>query len=227
MKAKKITVICLGVLLFFFSSITVKAQIPIIGLFTSAIKKVIMAIDLKVQRLQNQTIALQNAEKQLENTLSLNKLNDISGWLGKERSLYQSYYQELAKVKTVIADYDEVKKIITQQKQLVSEYQQASALFHRDPHFSPNEIRYMENIYSGLLEESARNLDEVLLAINSFSSQMDDAERMERIHQATTGLQTNLDHLRQFNRQNARLSLARARDDQDKASVKQLYGLPQ
>jgi hypothetical protein len=217
-------IILLGLLL---SGSTANAQIPIVGLFTSAIKKVIMAIDLKVQRLQNQTIALQNAEKQLENALSLNKLNDISGWLGKERSLYQSYYQELAKVKTVIADYNEVKKIITQQKQLVSEYQQASALFHRDPHFSPNEIRYMENIYSGLLEESARNLDEVLLAINSFSSQMDDAERMERIHQATTGLQTNLDHLRQFNRQNARLSLARSRDDQDKASVKQLYGLPQ
>jgi hypothetical protein len=217
-------IILLGLL---FSGSTANAQIPIVGLFTSAIKKVIMAIDLKVQRLQNQTIALQNAEKQLENALSLNKLNDISGWLGKERSLYQSYYQELAKVKTVIADYNEVKKIITQQKQLVSEYQQASALFHRDPHFSPNEIRYMENIYSGLLEESARNLDEALLAINSFSSQMDDAERIERIHQATTGLQTNLDHLRQFNRQNARLSLARSRDDQDKASVKQLYGLPQ
>lgn len=225
MKTKKLYYLI--TLLFFLSSLPVKAQIPIVGLFTSAIKKVIMAIDLKVQRLQNQTIAIQNAEKQLENTLSLNKLTDISGWLNKERNLYQSYYRELAKVKTVIADYDEVKKIITQQKQLVTEYQQANALFHRDPHFSISELRYMENIYSGLLEESVRNLDEVLLAINSFRSQMDDADRMERIHQATASLQTNLDHLRQFNRQNARLSLARARDAQDKATVKQLYGLPQ
>jgi predicted alpha/beta hydrolase family esterase len=200
------------------------AQIPIVGLFTSAIKKVITALDLKVQQLQNQTIALQNAEQALENNLHLNSLNDISGWLNKERSLYQQYYQELAQVKAIISDYDEVKNIISQQKQLLGEYQSASALFHRDQHFSDEEISYMGNIYDGILQESLRNLNEVLLAVNSFT-QMDDAERMLRIHKASSGMQTNLDHLRQFNQQNVTLSLVRAKDEQDRQSVKQLYGL--
>ncbi|WP_091155763.1 conjugal transfer protein TraI [Mucilaginibacter pineti] len=202
-----------------------QAQIPIVGLFTSAIKKVITALDLKVQQLQNQTIALQNAEQALENNLHLNSLNDISGWLNKERNLYQQYYQELAQVKAIISDYDEVKNIISQQKQLLGEYQNASALFHRDQHFSAEEISYMGNIYDGILQESLRNLNEVLLAVNSFSTQMDDAERMLRIHKASAGMQTNLDHLRQFNQQNVTVSLARAKDEQDRLSVKQLYGL--
>ncbi|MDB4921843.1 conjugal transfer protein TraI [Mucilaginibacter sp.] len=202
-----------------------QAQVPIVGLFTSALKKIITAIDLKVQRLQNQTIALQNAEQQLENNMSLGRLNDISGWLNKEKNLYQGYYQELAQVKTIIADYDVVKRIISQQKQLLSEYQSANALFHRDKHFSAGEISYMGNIYAGILQESLRNLDEVLLAVNSFITQMDDAGRLQRIHQASSGMQANLDHLRQFNQQNVMLSLARVRDEQDRLAVKQLYGI--
>ena len=202
-----------------------QAQIPIVGLFTAAIKKVITAIDLKVQQLQNQTIALQNAEQQLENSLSLGKLNDISGWLGKERDLYKNYYQELAQVKVIISDYDEVKKIISRQKQLLSEYQQANALFHQDEHFSAEELSYMSTIYTGILQESLRNLNEVMLAVDAFSTQMDDAERMQRIHQASSGMQTNLDHLRQFNQQNVTISLYRAKDEQDRRSVRQLYGL--
>jgi hypothetical protein len=54
---------------------------------------------------------------------------------------------------------------------------------------------------------------------------MDDAERLQRIGQAARSMQTNLDHLRQFNRQNAGLSLMRARDAQDRQNVKQLYGI--
>jgi len=215
--------ICMAALL--LGSMAANAQIPIVGLVSSAIKKVITALDIKVQQMQNQTIALQNAEQALENNLHLNSLNDISGWLNKERNLYQEYYQELAQVKAIISDYDEVKNIISQQKQLLTEYQSANALFHKDQHFSADEIRYMGNIYDGILQESLRNLNEVLLAVNSFSTQMDDAERMLRIHKASAGMQTNLDHLRQFNQQNVTLSLARARDEQDREAVKQLYGL--
>jgi len=41
---------------------TAKAQIPVVSLLSSVVKKVITSLDLKVQQLQNQTIALQNAE---------------------------------------------------------------------------------------------------------------------------------------------------------------------
>jgi hypothetical protein len=222
---KKTIILCALLLALLSGGGPAEAQIPVVSLVTGIIKKVIIAIDLKVQQLQNQTIALQNAEQQLENNLHLNSLNNISGWLNKEKNLYAGYYQELATVRKAIADYDAVKQVISRQKQLVVEYQQANALFRRDGHFSPGELNYMGNIYTGILNESLRNLEAVTTAVTSLGAQMDDAERWQRIDQAAKALQTNLDHLRQFNRQNVQLSLSRSRDEQDRKSVQQLYGI--
>jgi hypothetical protein len=207
------------------SSETAHAQIPMISLITGLMKKVITAIDLKVQRLQNQTIMLQNTEAELENAMHLNSLKDISGWLNKERDLYQRYYRELATVKTIISDYDEVKRIIRQQQQLVSEYKSAYRLFQRDKHFSADEIGQMSSIYSGVLRESIDNLDEVLLAASSFNMQMSDFERLQRVDHASAGMQRNLDDLRQFNNSNMQLSMERAKDENDRRMVMQLYGI--
>jgi hypothetical protein len=218
--------ICYFACLFFLLTGTAaKAQIPGVSIITGVIKKVIVAIDLKVQQLQNQTIALQNAEQKLENSLHLSSLNNISGWLGKEKELYAGYYKELNEVRGLIADYDEVQSVISKQKQLVAEYQQASSLFNHDAHFSPTELKYMGNIYNGILQESLQNLDQLLMVVSNLSTQMDDAERLQKIGQAAKAMQTNLDHLRQFNRQNAGLSLMRAKDAQDRQNVKQLYGI--
>src|ERR1700744_4888692 len=158
------------------------AQVPGVSLISGAIKKVITALDLKVQQLQNETITLQNAEQKVENNLHLNSLNSIGSWLGKERTLYQNYYQELATVKTIIADYDEVKRIISQQEELVAEYNNANTLFKQDSHFSATELYQMGMIYTGILQESIRNLEEALLAVQSVKTQMSDFERLGLIH---------------------------------------------
>lgn len=222
---KKPAILCFLILGMLLGGGNARAQIPVVNLVTAVLKKVIIAIDLKVQQLQNQTIALQNAEQQAENNLHLNSLNNISGWLNKEKTLYAGYYQELAKVRRVIAGYDAVKDVINRQKQLVTEYRNANALFRRDAHFSAGELGYMGTIYNGILTESLRNLEAVTTAISDFGTRMDDAERWQRIDQAAGAMQTNLDHLRQFNRQNVQLSLSRSRDEQDRKSVQQLYGI--
>ena len=213
------------VLFFSFSGERASAQIPGVGLVTGIIKKVIIAIDLKVQELQNKTIALQNAQQEVINHLSLGQLSDISGWLDKEHHLYQDYYKELASVKVMISGYDEVKDAIRAQAQLVSEYHSTSRLFHSDSHFSAAELRYIETIYGGILEESLHNLDQLQLAVQALSTQMDDAERLAAIHAAASGIRTDLNHLREFNSQAASLSLHRARDEQDRATLKSLYGI--
>lgn len=219
------TIVTLAVLLFSFIDNRLNAQIPGVSLVTGIIKKVIVAIDLKVQELQNRTIALQNVEQGIINQLSFGQLGEISGWLDKERTLYQGYYKELASVKKVIGDYDEVRAAIRAQGELVSEYHSASQLFHGDRHFSAAELSYMESIYSGILEESLRNLDQLELAIQAFATQMDDAERLAAIQKAASGIQTNLNHLRQFDSEAASLSLRRARDEKDRASLKALYSI--
>ncbi|MFI5162371.1 MAG: conjugal transfer protein TraI [Sphingobacteriales bacterium] len=204
---------------------TASAQVPVVTLISGVIKKVIIALDLKVQQLQNQTILLQNTETGLENNLHLNSLTDIGQWLGKERKLYEDYYHELAMVKVAISGYDEVRRVIAQQVQLVNEYKSARQLFQQDKHFSANEIKNMLGIYDGILQASIRNLDEVLLAVKSAGTQMTDFERLRMIHRASTDMQKNLNDLREFNNSNVRLSMERAQDEQDRRAVRQLYGI--
>jgi hypothetical protein len=201
------------------------AQIPVVSLVSSAIKKVITALDLEVQKLQNQTIALQNAEAQLENKMSLGNLNNISSTLNKEKNLYSSYYQELQQVKKVITDYDEVKQATQQQIELVSEYKTAYNLFQQDKNFSPPEIKYMASVYDGILQESIRNLNEVVTAVTSLTTQMSDAERLLMVHKATTGMQKNLNDVRQFNNNNMSITMQRAQQQNDMNQVRQLYGI--
>jgi len=82
----------LGIGLMFFSMVLAtkgtEAQIPIADIIKEGVKKVIIAIDLRIQRLQNETIWLQNAQKTLENQMSKLKLGEISDWVEKQRKLY-------------------------------------------------------------------------------------------------------------------------------------------
>jgi RNA polymerase-interacting CarD/CdnL/TRCF family regulator len=201
------------------------AQIPIAEIIKAGVKKVIRAIDLKIQRLQNETIWLQNAQKTLENKMQELKLAEISDWVEKQRKLYADYYEELWRVKSAITYYDKVKDIIHKQVQLVDEYKQAIALLKRDKHFAVDDIEYMEKVYSGILHESIKNLDQVNLVINSFVTQMSDAKRLELINVAESNIEQNLVDLRQFNNQNIRLSLQRAKDKSEINAVKALYGI--
>src|SRR5690606_28567511 len=165
-------------------------------------KKVIRAIDLMVQRLQNETIALQNAAKVLENKLSQLKLTEIAQWTERQRQLYQKYYDELWKVRNTIATYKRIQLIIGRQKQIIAEYKFTWSMINRDKHFTKDEIDFMYQVYTGILNESIYNIDQILLVINSFKTQMSDAKRLEIINKAGDQIEQNYADLKQFNNQN-------------------------
>lgn len=186
----------------------------------------IKAADLAVQRLQNKTIWLQNAQKALENTLSKLKLEEIGDWVDKHKKQYEQYYQELETVKTAIAGYRRVKSIMEKQVRLVEEYKRAFALFKQDGHFTAAEIDYMARVYTGIVEESVKNLDQLFLVVGTLGTKMTDGKRLEITSRVAQHIDENLSDLRDFNSQNVRLSLQRAKDEQEIRTVKALYGLP-
>jgi len=204
---------------------TKRSDAQVLELIKAAITKVIKALDLQVQRLQTQTIWLQNAQKVVENTMSQLKLGDITSWVQKQKDLYSDYYQELWKVKSIITYYKEVTDIINKQVQLVNSYKQYNNLFKQDKHFTAQELNYMGQVYTGIIEESVKNLDQLYLVINSFSTQMSDAERMALIKSASTRIEQNYTDLQTFNNDNIRISLQRAKEQNDVDVVRKLYGL--
>jgi predicted transcriptional regulator YheO len=204
---------------------SVNAQDPIAIIIKQAIVKVIKAVDLKIQRLQNQTIWLQNAQKVIENTMSKVKLDEITEWVEKQRILYKDYFNELWQVKSIVSYYHRIKEISEKQIGLVQEYKRAWALFKQDKHFTPDELIYMGQVYTGILNESVKNLEQLSLVVNSFSTQMTDAKRLEIVNTAADGTETAYNDLKAFNQQNILLSLQRAKDQNEVEAIKKFYGL--
>jgi hypothetical protein len=201
------------------------AQIAVLEVIQAGVKKVIKAVDLKVQRLQNETIWLQNAQKVLENQLSKLKLTEIADWSEKQKDLYAEYYSSLWKVKSVIAYYKRVQEITSTQVAILDEYRWAWALFEKDKHFSAQELLTMQKVYSGILDESIKNLDELLMVVSSLKTQMEDSARLEIIAAVSERMQSNYADLKRYNTENASLSLKRASSLEDAAKIKEIYGL--
>jgi len=223
---KKLLAVVLLALCFMVSPVqNANAQIPIMEIIKQAVTKVIVAVDLKIQRLQNKTIWLQNAQKVLENKMSELKLTEISDWVEKQRAQYANYFDELWRIKAALAYYQRIKDIIEKQLQLVNEYKGAWALFKQDKNFTADEMDYMQEVYNGIMDESIKNLDQLSLVINAFVTQMSDAKRMEIINEVDHNLDENLSDLREFNNQNKMMSFQRASEKGDIETVKKLYGL--
>lgn len=222
---KKLLLIALFTLFSLPSAQSAAMANPWAAIIKAAIKKVVQAVDLIIQRRQNAVIKLQNAQKALENTMSKLQLDEIADWVKKQRDLYKEYYDELRKVKGVIAYYFRVKQIAEKNSRLVDEYQRAWHLFRLDSRFSQGELTHMEHVYSAILEESAANVDLLLLVVKSFTTQMTDAKRLELIDRAAIQADAVYDDLVAFNRENSLLSLGRARTLKEAETVRQLYGL--
>jgi hypothetical protein len=83
----------------------------------------------------------------------------------------------------------------------------------------------MYRVYTGIMNESVRNLDQILVVVNSFKTQMSDAKRLEIINKCGEEIDRNYYDLKEFNNQNIQLSINRAKDAHEIETVKQLYDL--
>jgi hypothetical protein len=161
----------------------------------------------------------------LENAMSKLELDEIGDLVEKQRMLYADYFDELHRVKTVLTYYQRVRDIIEQQIQMVNEYKGAWALFKQDKNFTAEELDYMFNVYTGMIDESSKNIDQLFLVINAFVTEMSDAKRLEIINTVAVNVEQNLMDLKEFNEQNKMISLQRATEKNDIEYVKKLYGL--
>lgn len=222
---KKLAMVCIGLCLMVLPVEQANAQIAIAEIIKAAITKVIKAVDLQVQRLQNKTIWLQNAQKTLENSMSKLKLTEIKNWVEKQRKQYDEYFQELWKVKAALASYQRIKEIIRHQIEMVNEYKSAWALFRQDKNFTQAELNYILGTYTGILGESSKSIDQLVLVTKAFATQMSDAKRLDIVNVVADDITQQSSDLKQFSNQNKMISLQRAAEKGEIEYVKRLYGL--
>jgi hypothetical protein len=54
----------------------------------------------------------------------------------------------------------------------------------------------MARVYTGILDESVKNIDQIFLVVNSFTTQMSDAKRLDIINAACDQVESNYNDLR-------------------------------
>ncbi|MDO6431564.1 conjugal transfer protein TraI [Flavitalea sp. BT771] len=199
--------------------------LDIISVINSAVKRVIVAMDLKIVRMQTETIGLQNEEKAAENEMQQSELSGIIGWVQEQRDLFAGYYQELREVKNIIAAYEEVKTMIDKQGKIIAGYQQAYAVLRQDKHFSADELSHLSAVLSGIARQSSQNLSRLTMVVTSLLTQMGDAGRLEIIDETGNDIDRNYRDLAQFSQESFLLSMQRARDANDIAVTRALYGM--
>lgn len=108
---------------------------------------------------------------------------------------------------------------------MLAEYKNAYNRFKSDPHFTPQEIEYLANVYNYLFMVSLRNIDDLVMIITATKLRMSDAERMQAIDRIFYDMEGKLVFLRSFNNSTQLLAIQRARAANDMRAINHLYGL--
>jgi len=140
-------------------------------------------------------------------------------------SLHKTYLDGLMQVSPEVRNYKKVADIINYQVILVKEYKIAYSHFKQDGNFNSQELEYLGRVYHNLFKQSLNNLDDLTTVITAKKLRMSDDERLQAIDNIFNDMQDKLLFLRHFNKNTMILALQRAKEKNDAATIRKIYGL--
>ncbi len=139
--------------------------------------------------------------------------------------LHKDFLDGLLEVSPAVKKYKRIADIISYQLRIVKEYKAAFNQFKEDKNFTPNEIKYIGKVYSNLLVESLKCLDELSMVITAGKLRMSDDERLQAIDRIYNEIVDQFSFLQDFNNGTAVLSVQREKDMQDIDISRKLYNI--
>lgn len=140
-------------------------------------------------------------------------------------TLHKTFLDALMQVSPVVKNYKRVGDIINYQILLVKESKTTFNRFSKSQNFSQQEVVYFEKVYGNLLNQSLRNLDELLTIVTTNKLRMSDDERLQAIDKIYIDMEDKLLFLRNFNASSNVLALQRARESNDVNTAKGIRDL--
>lgn len=151
----------------------------------------------------------------------------IKGIAQGNYKLHQVFLDALLAVNPAVRDYKRIPMIIEYQALLMKEYKRAYERFRDDANFTASELRYLESVYTYLVKQSVRNLDELAMIVTASKLRMTDEERLKAIDRIFLEMESKLSFLRYFNNSTQMLAMQRAREKSDVNAIQSLYELKQ
>lgn len=129
--------------------------------------------------------------------------------------LHEVFLDGLWLVSPTVRHYWKIPEVIAMEVALVKTCHGTLAQFNRRGNLSAADIRYLREVYDGLIERSLRNVDDLTSLITDHAMRMSDAERLSGIDRIYEDLREKLSFLKDFNTRVTLLDLQKkeARDD--------------
>ena len=158
-------------------------------------------------------------------SIAKNGLNTIKSIKNGDLLQHTNYFTSLVTVNPKIKRYAKVAEIIALQITIAKQSGNAITSFRNNHHFTPTEINYLQGVYSKLLSDCAKNLDELLTLITNGNLQMKDDERIKAIDKIYLEMQDKQQFVRAFSNNTAGLSIQRSNEENNIIISKKLNGL--
>lgn len=199
----------------------------LVGLSVSLIT---VAQSQEVQQLLLNLEKLRQLEEILDNMYKGYKILDkgyttIKNIAQGNYTLHQLFIDGLMAVNPSIRNYKRIPFIVEYQQLLLQEYRRAYNRFKQDPNLRVEEIQYLINVYTFLVDASLRNIDELIMIITATKLSMSDDERMQAIDRIFFDMEDKLIFLKTFNNSTQLLAIQRARSRNDVDTMRKLYGI--
>jgi len=140
-------------------------------------------------------------------------------------SLHKTFLDGLMQVSATVRNYKRVADIVNYQIILVREYKTAFNRFKKDNNFNSQELEYLGWVYGNLFKQSLKNLDDLATVIAANKLRMSDDERLKAIDNIFDDMQDKVMFLRYFNNNTTILAVQRARERNDAATIRNIYGI--
>lgn len=187
-----------------WSTAATQSMDPVSLLLAKAVK----AVDLKVQRLQNETLVLQRAQQRVEQELAKVKLEEIRNWQQQLSALYAGYYAELKQVKPTIGGAAMVRSFHGLEEQILIAYKKFPTRAEHTRVFN-----------------HAKDIAKMLTVVLSNQFSMKDSDRIEMLFTLRDALFRCLKTLQTLNQQELLVIEKGNRMQTDAKDVKRLYGI--
>ncbi|MET3114893.1 hypothetical protein AAKU52_002633 [Pedobacter sp. CG_S7] len=140
-----------------------------------------------------------------------------------EFGFHTTYFNSLKAVSPGVAKYPKIKGCGDLQSAIMKEYTRGKKDFSTNKNLDTKEKKYVEGVYTNLMEECSKAIDELEMVVTSNKIEMTDDQRIKVIDKVYEGYQDKYSFIVSFNNSTRMLCLSRARDKGDTGTLKGLY----
>jgi DNA repair ATPase RecN len=139
--------------------------------------------------------------------------------------LHKVFLDGLSEVSPVVKRYKRIADIVDYQLRIVKDSKAAINRLKSDDQFSVEEIRYLSQVYSGLIKETVNCVEELSLVITSGQLRMSDEERLKAIDRLFAKVESQYAFVRDFTNSSLLLSMQRTTEQHQTERMRKLYHL--